>query len=338
MVRILLLVFLLAPAQEPARIRLEHQGTLSEAAESLSAATGATIKVLDGVDPKAFGVKVESAGFFEALDAVCRAHGGVSYIQGSVAPYEGQVELKPVPWKEYPSSYWQDFKVVVTEVAGFTSAVSSGPERWNRVYFSLLGPPWLAVRERTRAASWWDIDEALDADGNDVRGSDNSEPGQRVDLVFHGSLTKGNLISRVCRFKPFDVDKGLKSLKGSVQLTAEIPKEVEVPLAAGKTAETPAGTVTVDSVQEFEPQAWRITLTLKPGDKIRTLGQAFDSRHRYTGKGFDNRVYIATLPREGWTFSYVLRRQPAAPESIRLLARTGEQKIKVPFAFKDVRF
>jgi len=337
-IRILLAVLLLAPAQEPEKIRLDHQGTLTEAAESLSTATDATIKVLDDVDPKSFAVKIDNAGFFEALDAVCRAHGAVAYIQGSVAPYEGQVELRPAPWKEYPSSYWQDFKVVVTEVAGFTSAVSSGPERWTRVYFSLLGPPWLAVRERTRAASWWDIDEALDADGNDVRAAANSEPAQRVDFVFHGSLTKGNLISRVCRFKAFDVDKGLKSLKGSVQLTAEIPKEIEVPLAAGKTVETPAGTVTVDSIQEFEPQAWRITLTLTPADKIRSLGQAFDSRHRFTGKGFDNRVYTATLPRDGWTFSYVLRRVPVAPESLRLLARTGEQKIKVPFAFKDVRF
>jgi hypothetical protein len=338
-----MLTWAIALSLVTAQVTLDRSGTIDDAVQALTDASGATFKVLEGVDRKEFSVKVAGASFFEALDAVCRAHGKVGYLASFKAPDEGPIELKPLAWVEYPSAYVQDYKVLLTEFAGFTSAVTGSSQQWARVGLVVLGPPWLNIRPARGDRSRWEIDEAFDQDGKDLRpGTADPEPAQRVDFVWHAAITKGNVVQRVVRLKPFDVDKGLKSLKGSAEFTANLTQEVVVPLEVGKTLETPVGTVAVDAVQELDPtpqgSSWKITMSLKAAPGVRTLATAFDPRHRFGGQGLEPHVHLLGLPRDGWTFTAAIARSPIRPESVKILVRLGENKVKVPFAFKDVRF
>ena len=153
--RFLAVAMLLLQAQDGGRITLDRNGTVEEAAQALSKASGATIRVLDGVDPKPFACRVAKATFFEALDALCRAHGNIRYFEAPKGPDEGQIELRPGTWIDFPSCYSEDFKVVISEMAGFTGTTSVGNTRWNRVMMSLWGPPWIRVQDDQTAKTMW---------------------------------------------------------------------------------------------------------------------------------------------------------------------------------------
>jgi hypothetical protein len=341
--RTLLLLLLLCPPQDNGRINLDRTGTIEEAAQDLAAASGTSIRVLEGVDPKAFTTRVTKVGFFEALDAICRAHGKASYLVAPRGPEEGQIDIRPVNWLEYPSCYVQDFKVFVSEMAGFSGANSVGSARWNRVFVTVCGPPWMRVQDDGPIKSYWTIDEALDADGRDVRPPvGDPEPAQCIDLVYSPKYHRGNVASRAFRLKPFDVDRGLQVLKGGIRLSVSGTEEVTLPLIAGKTVETPAGTLTVDAVREPEKTprltTWRASLTLKPAKGVKGLRQAFENRFRCDGADVDGRLFALSFPRDGWSFEVVIRGASALPASVRLMAREGDRRIDVPFEFKNVRF
>jgi len=341
--RTLALLLLFLPAQEPGRISLDRNGTIEEAMQALSSASGASIRVTSEVDAKAFPVQVRDARFFEALDAVCRAHGQARYLDAPKGPDEGSLEIRPGAWIEYPSCYEAEYKVIVSELAGFTSATATSNERWGRVFLAVFGPPWVRVRDDEGAKAQWTLDEALDANGVDLKiPPRDPDPIQRVDMVYHSTYWKANVVSRAFRLKPFDPDRGLRSLKGSAQFFVTNSKEITLPLAEGKTVETPVGTLTVDAVREPEqtPQGTlqRVAISLKPSKGIKTLRDALDGRFRCEGKDFENRVYTLTLPREGLSFEAVIRRAAAPPPAIRLIVRDGIRYVRVPFSFKDVRF
>ena len=180
----LLVLLALAAAQEPGRINIERTGTLDEIAEDLKARSGATFRVDEKVDRKSFAVKVEGAGFFEALDAVCRAHGAARYLNHPTGPEEGKIDLLPGLWVEYPSSYFGDFKVIVSELTEHKAELPVGSKRWARVYLVLLGPPWLSVKDSTIPKSNWTLEEAKDADGNkfDISTSAVRARGDQVEM------------------------------------------------------------------------------------------------------------------------------------------------------------
>lgn len=336
-------LLLLGP-QESGTVTLDQTGSLEEVVQALAEASGAPLRVSPEVDSKKeFSIRVKGAGFFEALDTVCRAHGKVTYLEPPKAPDEGQIELRPGAWTEFPSSYSKDFKVIVSEMVGFTSATLAGNEKWNRVCLCLLGPPWLNVREVRGTKSHWEIDEALDAQGNDVRAPvGGPEPAPRVDFVWHASVTKGNVVPRVFRLRAFDTDRGLRSLKGSAEVTVNTTKEVDLALAVGTTAETSVGTFAIESVKEIDPTPlgsyWKIGVSLKAAAGLKNLAQALEPRFRCGGKGLERSVFTVTFPREGWTFTATVRRTASAPQSLRLLVREGENRVQVPFEFKNVRF
>lgn len=341
--RILALLLLLAPAQDTTLITIDRTGTMEEAAQALSAASGASLKVHEEVDPKAFAVRATKVGFFEALDAVCRAHGKARYFDPPKGPDEGTFEIRPGAWIDYPSVYVDDFKVVVTDLAAFTGTVTAGSTRWNRVFVTVFGPPWLRLQDDPTFKPYWTLDDARDSDGNDVQTpAGETGPPQAVDLLYYPRFNKGNVVSKVFRMKPFDPDKGLQVLKGNVQVTVAHTKEVKVPLTAGNTVDTPAGTLTVDAIGEPENapvgKTWRVKLSLKPAKGVRTLRQAFEGRYRAEGAEFEGRVFILTFPKDGFSFDVVIRRATALPPSVQLMARDGDRRVSVPFEFKNLRF
>lgn len=337
------LALLLLLAQEGGRITLDRTGSVEEAGQDLSNASGAVIRVLEGADPKTFTVRASKAGFFEALDAVCRAHGKVRYFDARRGPDEGQIDLRPADWVEYPSVYAGDFKILVSELAEFNGSTTLGKTRFSRVFLTVFGPPWQRIQDDGPIKPYWTLDEALDAQGGDVRPPlGDPEPPQAVELVYHSRFLRGNVISKPFRLRAFDPDQGLRSLKGGIRVSVSATKEVEVPLTAGTTVESPAGTLTVDAVREADRTPrwtiWRASLTLKPAKGVKGLRQAFEGRFRCTGEDLEGRIWALNLPKEGWSFEVLIGGPPALPSAIRLMAREGDRRIDLPFEFKNVRF
>ena len=116
----------------------------------------------------------------------------------------------------------------------------------------------------------------------------------------------------------------------------------KVPLAAGKSVETPAGTLTVEAVREPEQTStgtvWRVGLTLKEKRTIISLKQAVEGRFRCDGDELKNRVFLLTLPRDGFAFEAVIRGATALPGTMRIQVRDGDRRATIPFEFKNVRF
>ena len=337
------LVFLLAfaAAQEPGRITIDRQGTLEEVIDDLRAASGASLRVDAGIDKKPFKVKVQGAGFFEALDAICRAHGSVRYLNHPTGPEEGKIDLLSGPFLEYPGFYFGDFKVIVSELTEHKTNLAAGSLQWCRLYVVVLGPPWIRMQETNANKGIWSVSEVKDADGKDLL-PDRTEgnPDYRIDLAYGATLWKGNVASQVFRLRPFDLDRGLSLVKGKVTLTLGDAKEIEVPLESGKQLETPAGTLTVDSVVQKEdpPRGpfWRMNFTLQPAKGIKTLKQAFETRYRIDGEGYENLRWFLDLPNDGMSFTASFR--IPKPPALRIVARQGERKFEVPFQFKDVKY
>src|SRR5688572_5410636 len=84
-VKVRLLLFLLigalgASPQEPPRITLEKSGTFKSLVSEVGAFFGVKLSVRDAVEDKPVDLRVREAGLLQALDALCRAHGAVTYL------------------------------------------------------------------------------------------------------------------------------------------------------------------------------------------------------------------------------------------------------------------
>lgn len=343
LMRTLIAAMVLLQAQDGRRITVDHSGSFPDAVQALVTASEARLRVRDGVDPKPVVLKLSKATFFEALDTLCRAHGKVRYFEAPRGPDEGQIELSPNDWIEYPSSYSEDFKVIVSEMAGFAGDTSVASTRFTRVYLSVWGPPWLRLQDDQVAKTMWTVEEARDAAGQDVLPpAGDPEPPQAIDLLYSSRFYSGNAVSKTLRLKPFDLDRGLQSLKGYVRVSVAPTKEVEIPFEPGKSAETPAGTLTVESLSEplktrFGP-LYKAKVSLKPAKGIVNLRGALETRFRCAGAEFENKVYPLTFPRDGWSFEMAVRTNDAPPSAVRLITREPARRITVPFEFKNLRF
>src|SRR5262245_18779211 len=75
---------LLAPQEKPGpkevpKISLDKTGDFHALVKELEEITGGPIKLGRGIESKAVSIKVKDAGFYEALDALCRAHKDATY-------------------------------------------------------------------------------------------------------------------------------------------------------------------------------------------------------------------------------------------------------------------
>jgi len=90
-------------SQDRPPITFERSGDFSALIRELEQKTSTEIQLAKGIEAKQVEVKVTQGGFYEVLDALCRAHGGVSYLdtERGYARMDSLV-IQPRPWSSTP--------------------------------------------------------------------------------------------------------------------------------------------------------------------------------------------------------------------------------------------
>src|SRR5436190_3428437 len=193
--------------QDHGKVTLEKSAPIDVLVAEIAKATGGNVAVDPDADRKAVRIDLKDAGFFQALDAVCRAHGGVTYVDKNYGGPSGRVLVRDGPWLEYPSCDSGPYRVLVSEIGRFTQSSSVGERAWSRVFLVLLGPPWIGVSEQAGAEAEFIVEEALDADGKDVRlPAGEPELVVRAELLGHANLAhyeQSNAARKTIMLKPF---------------------------------------------------------------------------------------------------------------------------------------
>src|SRR5262245_4454451 len=140
MMRLLaLLTLLLCPLQDQRRITLEKSGSLQTLAGEIAAQSGERVRVDGAVDEKTVELKVRDAGLYQALDALCQAHGGATYIDTEERLLKTpELRLRPETWVEHPVSYSGNYRVIVHSFTRIKSRSESGEGAWARVNLQLF--------------------------------------------------------------------------------------------------------------------------------------------------------------------------------------------------------
>src|SRR5689334_13861462 len=225
--RFLLSALLLGALQDPARVTMEKSGSFRTLAGELSKAFGESIQVEKELEDKTVELKVKDAGFFQALDALCRAHGALSYVEEEFRDRKNrEMVLRSGTWVDHPTSYWGNFKVQVASFLRLKVRSEGGETSWVRIGLEVFHPPSVSVGYLGK----FDITEAQDASGKDVRGQD-PEPSEFVRFESSGSYLHSQ--SRNTVLRDFDLAKGLGKLTGSITLDTARRVPVRVALDVG---------------------------------------------------------------------------------------------------------
>ena len=330
-----LAVLLLTGLQDPPKLTLEKSGTFRDLVEEVSKKFGETVKVDPAVENKTIEVRVTDAGFYQAVDALCRAHGGVSYLDEDYKTRgRPELNLRSGTWVEYPASYWGNYKVMVVSWTRLKSKTDVGERSWVRGNLNVFYPPSLSVD----SADAWQVTEALEGEGRDVR-SVKGEP-EPTELVRIDSTSGFNhaLIGKV-HFRDFDLQKGLRKLEGTTVLDAARRVQVRVPLEVGSKTEIPQGEILVKSIQEIKSAGgplWAVGLKIEARDaENRRFGDRFDPWIRFDDG--DEQYERVSL---GIASDVEIKTEDAGPrpKALFLRARADPVKVSVPFSFKDVFF
>jgi hypothetical protein len=331
MARFLLSALLLGALQDPARVTFEKSGSCRALAEELSKAFRESVQVDKELEDKTVELKVKDAGFFQALDALCRAHGALTYVEEEFRDRKKrEMVLRSGTWVDYPTSYWGHFKVQVASFIRLKTRSERGEKSWVRVELEVFHPPSLSVGYLEK----FDITEALDGSGKDVRAQDE-EPSELV--RFEGSGGYLHSQSRETYFRDFDLAKGLGKLTGSISLDTARRVPVRVALDVGSKTETPAGAILVKSVEEIKTangSRWMVVIKYEPRDpKPGRLNEPFESMVRFD----DEQEHYESISRQGEVEIKTWNEGPR-PKALFLIARADPAKVTLPFSFKDVVF
>ena len=276
-------------------------------------------------------LRVKNAGFYEALDALCRAHGNMSYLSDVLSDEPLQIETKP--WIEYPCVYTGPYKIVVVGLARFKMRAEEGEGDWTRVHIALFVPPSASTR-RFRPAAKWSCREAIDASGASVLPPSDDDPRELAVLA-----EKPQLAGAACHgilLKDFDTAKGLRSLAGKAEVEIDTLTELSLRAEPGSTVETPQGSVIVKSVSEFEKSdagsTWRVTLEYTPKDRTKSESP-FDSDMKIDGEWADT---FGVVVEPGKPFEVKTWRVVPRPKAVVLRLRTGTRTVAVPYEFKNL--
>ena len=332
--RTFVIVLLAAPllsAQEPPKITVETRARLSEVIKAIEKASGCRIPIAPIVEDKEISVSIREAGFFQALDAVCRAHGNLRSFDPAVSRHgrDHTLTLTAGAPIDFPTGYSGPFKVFVTAMNGMKSRSVDGVQAWSLIHLVFMAPPSMPVDNRGA----WKILEARDAEGKSVLLPEDDWPREQISIA-DSDFFYGNLITTTQYFRAFDLDRGLALLKGEVNASVCDFKEALIELTPGKEADVPVGKIRVDGVSEPEANSWRIALTLKPTAPEARLLQLLDSRVQVDSVNWD---YL-NVPRDGHSFEIEAFRAARKPSWVRLRFRTGARPVTVPFELRDVRF
>jgi hypothetical protein len=315
--------------QDPPVLTLEKTGRFHALVDELERAFGTTIPVADEVEDKEVRIAVKNAGFYEALDALCRAHGGATYFGN-----RDDFEIRAEPWVEYPAVHHGHFKVIVRSLARFRSRSVDGERAWVRVHLVLFGPPFQSVDFVSGADVTWSLLDARDGDGKDAK-PEGEEPKQQM-AIAEDQYLDGNVATQDFRLRDLDIGKGLSRLAGKATLKVADSRIVRIPIEKGKEVEVPGGKIVVGAVNEHEKSRsgskWRIALTYQGEGDLR---KKFENRANYEHGG---EWRYLSLPYRGASFEVETWHIGGRPSWVELRVRQGERTIEVPFEFGKVVF
>jgi len=308
-----------SPPKEIPRITWEETDYLGLLAKELELKTAGRIRLGKGIERKEVKVAVRDAGFYEVLDALCRAHKEVTYfIEDDVQPGTEQLTISPGRWIEYPASYHGHFKTALVAMMKTSRSSPEGNETRVETELVVFGPPWTALSWSSGAEVEWTINEARDAEGRDILAPPRIGPGDErmgISLDMHRS---GNFSIHVVALRDFVLDRGLKVLAGKAKIRTVESRAVRLAAEAGATAEIPQGTLTVDSAKELEESgresSWIIAVTLKPNESSKELNlhRVVGPRVRYDGDR--GRGTYVSLPSQGRSFDVSTPPIPRSPK------------------------
>ena len=330
--------------KEPPKVTYEDSGDFRLLVMDLERRFKGRVRFEKGIESKNVSISVRDAGYFEALDALCRANKEATYIRRvKDEPREEALRLSPLPWIELPTSYHGHFKAAVVAMVRTVRATPKGDEADVQVDVALFSPPWISLSYHSGSSVDVHVEEAIDSGGRDVRISEENMP----ELVFDDNYTL-NLQGPVCelttRLKDVDLSKGLKSLRGAFKVTAADSRVARMEAKEGSVLETPFGKLTVDGVKEFdrdgESACWRIALSFAPNEKLEDradrLSQVLERRIAYDGSNWAAYWGTLELPWKGTSLRVETAPMARAPQWIEFKVRGPAREFEVPFRFTDV--
>jgi hypothetical protein len=332
---LILVALAVPPPQDPPKVTLTRKGKFSEVAKEVVNAVGAKVEIDSDVEDKEVSVDLHNAGYFQALDALCRSHKMTTYLNpwvGRAFSESADLRLSVAPWAEYPHAYPGDFKIILLSLERVSSLSINGERSWTRARVALLAPPSVKVDDSSGAGVAWTISEAQDADGKNVLPTD---PEPKEQLMFGGAQIKDfNAAELTVRLSDFDVYRGMAMLRGRVLVTVAERKELQIDCVPGKRVAVPGGTIVVEAVSEHAKDHWRIQLTFEPTDPGIRLDRALEHRASYS----ESNASFLTFPKEGKTFVVDTGAHQEKPAWVKLRFRVNPKDISIPFELKPVRF
>lgn len=329
--------------KDPPKVTYEDSGEFRLLAKSLEFKFGGRIFFGRKIASKEVSVSLKDAGFYEVLDALCRAHKEATYFgSDEPGPRTDNLTVSSGTWIEYPVSYHGHFKTALVALMKTTRSSPEGDAARVEAELVVFGPPWIPLSWASGAKAEWKIEEACDADSRDLKLSGKEEAGDERIGIRLGMQRSGNFMYDTPAFRDFDLDRGLKSLVGTVKLRTVESRPARLALEVGESADIPQGKLKVAAVKEMESRgdetSWMVTVTFTPAEasKEMTLDRIIGRRARFDGeRGQGARVEI---PWRSLSFDIEIPGTKRAPKWVELSVRTAERVFDVPFRFADVLF
>ncbi|HEU4334286.1 MAG TPA: hypothetical protein VFT32_07300, partial [Candidatus Eisenbacteria bacterium] len=200
--------------KDPPKVTYEDTGDFRLLVLDLERRFQGRVRFGKGIPSKNVSISVRDAGYFEALDALCRAHKEATYYGGDPEfSRKEPLTASRGEWIEYPAVYSGHFKLAL--VSMMRTAVSKPEGEVHRVDAGLVlfGPPWLSLSWIAGTHVDWSIKEARDAAGRAIL----EEAGDRHWYEDHAGTDPavdlgGNVSAHTVRLRNFDLDKGIKTL------------------------------------------------------------------------------------------------------------------------------
>ena len=344
------LLALLAVVQDPApadppKVAVKESGDFRLLVKELELKYAGRIKFVGKIPAKDVSVSLPEAGFYEALDALCRAHGEATYFIPRVDDWTERphVTVVPATWVEYPSCYSGHFKVAVVSMAREVRVGPEGESQRATAGLVLFAPPWMSVSWSSGAQVDWTVDEAKDAGGRDVLEpkKETTVDGHQLGIAPQGP---GNYSGHEVGLLDFDMSKGLSSISGKVKAKILESKIERMEAKTGATVACPSGTLKVVSVTEMknaeegdeeeDSKGVRVVVRFEPkaGVKVDNLESILEPRVRLDTEWSD----WGYLNMKGLAFEIEMSHPTRLPKWFELKIRGSERVCEVPFKIRDV--
>jgi len=334
---LLLAAMLLGSFQDPPTITLEKSATVPAAAGEIAKRFGEKLKVDPGIDEKTIDLRVRDAGYLQALDALCRAHGGISYLEGENLKGHEEFTLRPGTWVEFPTSYSGPFKLIVTSLTRIKLRSKRGEQAWVRVNLQLFWPPSISA-EQPAMSRELELSAARDAGGQDLLfPKAKPETDELVTVGTDGFYKRATSITT--QVKDFDLAKGLSRFEGKTWMETARRVQVRLPLDVGSKVDAPHGVLLVQSVSEIKKETgslWLVSLKYEPREaKGPGMPRMFEPYVRFDG---GEEFYVGMYGDHEREVEIRTEEEGPRPKALFLNARADLRTVEIPFSFTSIVF